>query len=101
MNKLAKEIVKWRIKKGFITPKFKGNKNLLLGKLMLVVTEISEAAESVRLNNFNNFKEELADTFIRLLDICGTSCINIEKEIRKKMEVNKKRPMLHGKVTKL
>ena len=64
---------------------------------MLVVTEISEAAEAVRLQNDANFREELADTFIRLLDITGTMNIDIEKEIVNKMHINEGRPLRHGK----
>ena len=66
-------------------------------KLMLVVTELSEAMEAYRHEDIKNFKEEIADTFIRLCDICGSVNIDIEREIRTKMEVNKKRPYLHGK----
>jgi len=66
-------------------------------KLMLVVTELSEAMEAYRHEDTENFKEEIADTFIRLCDICGSVNIDIEREIRTKMEVNKKRPYLHGK----
>ena len=101
MKKLTKEIVNWRISKGFVTPSFHSDKDLLLGKLMLVVTEIAEMAEAVRKNDLDNFKEEIADTYIRLFDIAGTSKIDVEKEIRKKMKINKMRPHLHGKVTNL
>jgi len=101
MRKLTKEITKWRISKGFLTPHFYGNKDLLLGKLMLVITEISEIAEAVRENNFDNFREELADACIRLFDIAGASGVDVEKEIKKKMKVNSERPFLHGKVTRL
>ena|SRR3990172_9112174 len=65
--------------------------------LMLVVTELSEALEAHRCNNFENFKEEIADTFIRLFDLSDVLCPEIEKEILKKMEYNKTRPKLHGK----
>lgn len=101
MKKLTKEIVEWRVSKGFLTPHFHGDKDLLLGKLMLAVTEISEMAEAVRENNFDNFREELADACIRLFDIAGTSGVDVEKEIKKKMRVNSDRPFLHGKVTRL
>lgn len=101
MKELTKEIVQWRIDKGFITPSFHGDKDLLLGKLMLVVTEISEAAEAVRKDNFDNFKEEIADAFIRLFDISGTSGVDVEVEVRRKMKINKERPYRHGKATKL
>jgi NTP pyrophosphatase (non-canonical NTP hydrolase) len=66
--------------------------------LMLVVTELAEAMESYRLQDNANFKEELADTFIRLFDLCGGLDIDITEEIIKKTEKNKKRPYKHGKI---
>lgn len=66
--------------------------------LMLIVTELAEAMESYRLQEDANFKEELADTFIRLLDLCGGLNVNITEEIIKKTEKNKKRPYKHGKI---
>ena len=66
--------------------------------LMLVVTELAEAMEAHRKQDDANFKEELADTFIRLLDLCGGLGIDIEKEIHQKTLVNKKRPYKHGKI---
>lgn len=65
---------------------------------MLVVTELAEAAEAVRHSDQKNFEEEIADTFIRLLDICGTCKIDIDKAIADKMEYNEGRPIRHGKV---
>ncbi len=66
--------------------------------LMLVVTELSEAMEAYRVEDKENFNEEIADTFIRLFDLCGGLKIDIEKEIRKKMIRNKSRPYKHGKI---
>lgn len=66
--------------------------------LMLIVTELSEAMEAHRLQDKENFNEEIADTFIRLFDLCGGLKINIEKEVKKKMLKNKKRPYKHGKI---
>ena len=66
--------------------------------LMLVVTELAEAMEAHRKQDDENFKEELADTFIRLFDMCGGMGIDIEAEILKKCEKNKLRPYKHGKI---
>lgn len=66
--------------------------------LMLIVTELAEAMEAHRIQDDANFKEELADSFIRLLDLCGGLGIDIEEEISKKSQKNKKRPYKHGKV---
>lgn len=66
--------------------------------LMLIVTELAEAMESHRVQDEANFREEIADTFIRLFDLCGGLKINITDEIVKKTEKNKKRPYKHGKI---
>ncbi len=66
-------------------------------KLMLIVTELAEACEADRHGDTENFHEELADTFIRLCDLCGYLELDIQGEIDKKMKVNAKRPKLHGK----
>lgn len=65
-------------------------------KLALIITEVSEAIESVRKQDFNNFKEELADIIIRTLDLSDILFIDIEKEIDLKMDKNEKRPYKHG-----
>jgi NTP pyrophosphatase (non-canonical NTP hydrolase) len=100
MNKLAKQITEWRKSRGFYTPaslKSQKERDAMLGKLMLVVSEVAEAAKAVRHNDGDNFREEIADTFIRLLDICGAQKINIEKAIADKMKINMTRELLHGK----
>lgn len=66
-------------------------------RLMLIVSEASEALEALRKGDYENFDEEVSDMFIRLGDFCGGEDINIEAEISKKMEKNKERPRLHGK----
>ncbi len=66
--------------------------------LMLIVTELAEAMESYRVQDDANFREELADTFIRLFDLCGGLNIDITQEIIKKTEKNKNRPYKHGKI---
>lgn len=71
-------------------------------KLFLVNCEVSEAGESIRNNNYglekkDTFEDEIADSIIRLLDICGYLDIDIEKQIKWKMKYNSKRKKLHGK----
>lgn len=66
--------------------------------LMLIVTELAEAMEAHRIQDDANFKEEIADSFIRLLDLCGGLGIDIEEEICKKSAKNRNRPYKHGKV---
>ena len=83
----------YRDSKGFITAR-----ENMLEKLMLVVTELAEAAEDVRHAKWDHFEEEIADTVIRLFDIAGSLEFDLEKAIRDKMAVNVKRPFLHGKL---
>ena len=75
--------------------------DVMLGKLMLVVTEVAEAAEAIRHQDQANFNEEIADTIIRLLHISRTCKIDIEGEIERKGAANEKRPVLHGKATSI
>jgi len=87
--------------------------------LMLTVSELAECLEADREDHWtgliintlaNNFdrdefehfvkdsvEDELADTFIRLADICGYYGIDIESHIRAKMAYNETRPTRHGK----
>lgn len=66
--------------------------------LILTIGEISEAVEGLRKGDADNFKEELADVYIRLSDLVGGLEIDIEHEIKKKMDKNKTREKMHGKL---
>ena len=84
-------------------------------KLMLIVSELSEALEHYR--NGNNqqplnvifadltspsrskpdgFAIELADAIIRIGDLCGQLNIDLEEAVRIKMVYNATRPFKHG-----
>jgi NTP pyrophosphatase (non-canonical NTP hydrolase) len=84
-------------------------------KLMLVVSELSEALEELREGHPVHavdycqddiahgqpplgFPIELADAVIRIADLCGALGIDLEAAIRMKHEFNLKRPRKHGKV---
>lgn len=66
--------------------------------LILTIGEISESVEGLRKGDADNFKEELADVYIRLSDLVGGLEIDIETEIKKKMGKNKTREKMHGKL---
>lgn len=67
-------------------------------QIMLIVSELGEAVEALRCNDPENFEEEIADTFIRLFDLCGAKGIrHIEKVIEGKMKVNESRDYRHDK----
>lgn len=92
LGQWAAEIATWRDRKGFET-----SWDNMVEKLFLVISEAVEAGEALRTSNREGFREEIADTFIRLLDICGSVGIDAEAEIAKKMAVNEGRPPKHGK----
>jgi NTP pyrophosphatase (non-canonical NTP hydrolase) len=100
LNVLARKINDWAGGKGFTSPaQLDSPQDLveMMSKLMLVTTEVAEAAEAVRRYDVANFREEIADTMIRLLHICGAMNIDIACELALKMEKNEGRPYLHGK----
>lgn len=45
----------------------------------------------------DTFEDELADAFLRLMDLCGEYDIDIEKHIKLKAAYNETRPPKHGK----
>jgi NTP pyrophosphatase (non-canonical NTP hydrolase) len=117
LNKLRDEIHEYAINKGFWD-----NKRETGTLLMLCVSELAEAMEADRnglyadleliekdKENFIDFKwsfensikdtfeDELADTIIRILDLCGAKGIDIEKHIELKMKYNATREKMHGK----
>ena len=117
LNKLRDEIHEYAINKGFWD-----NQRETGTLLMLCVSELAEAMEADRNGlyadleliekdkedfidfkwSFENsikdtFEDELADTIIRILDICGARGIDIDKHIELKMKYNATRERLHGK----
>lgn len=57
----------------------------------------SHDAFSFEANIKDRFEDEIADTIIRLLDLCGARGIDIEKHINYKLEFNRRRARMHGK----
>lgn len=96
MNQLAADIHDWAISKGFYERSI-CNPSIELEKLLLAVSEITEAQAALRDGDKEHEAEEIADAFIRLLDYAAFRGIDIETEIEKKMETNQMRPYLHGK----
>jgi len=98
LNYIAKEVNEINKSKGWnvLTEDDWNDTYKIPAVLALVTTETSEAVEAFRKNDYENFKEEIADQIIRLLDICGGLKIDIDKEIRNKLEKNKLRSHRHG-----
>lgn len=93
-------------------------------QILLTITELSEAVEYMRKHGIDltldpltdlkmldldkrnkifkdqfkdTFQDEIADTFIRLLDLVGYLDIDIDVWIKAKLEYNRSRPYKHGK----
>ena len=69
---------------------------------MLIVSELGEAVEAHRSGRFglarkDTFEDELADTVIRVFDLCGGLGVDLEKQMEWKMTFNKSRGVRHGK----
>ena len=117
LNKLRDEIHGHAISKGFWD-----NQRETGTLLMLCVSELAEAMEADRKDRYadleliekdkedfidfkwsfensikDTFEDELADTIIRILDLCGAKGIDIEKHIELKMKYNATRERMHGK----
>ena len=79
-----------------------------LESLMLIVSEISEAAEHIRAGTQDYHVQpngkpdglavELADAVIRILDYCAYKDIDLYTAMMTKHEYNKTRPYKHGKL---
>ncbi len=87
------------------------NENRNIGELLaLVHSEISEALEVYRIRAESGLKDiwyredgkpegftvELADTLIRIFDMCAAYELDLENALKTKMEFNKSRPYRHG-----
>jgi NTP pyrophosphatase (non-canonical NTP hydrolase) len=117
IQELAKDIHENALKKGFWEDANIGE------KLMLIVSELSEALEADRKNRYfkkeigavngwvydkdfeehfttdvkDTFQDELADVFIRLLDLSTYLGIDLLGHVIAKNRYNKSRPYKHGK----
>jgi len=121
INELVSEAHYNAVNKGFYDfPETGGNGKNIGELLMLIMSELGEAMEAHRCGKFadreiyerelngyegtsfydnikDTFEDELADTVIRIADLCGYLGIDLEKHIAAKMEYNKTRPYKHGK----
>ena len=102
LNELSGRIRECIEDHGFSKP----NNSNVAEKLMLTVTELSEALEFARDGNFDlffdglkpdGFPAELADAIIRILDMCAAMNIDIAKVLALKMGYNESRPVRHGR----
>jgi len=97
MRYLENKVREINDKNGWVFPKNSWNNELFIAsKLCLLHSEISETLEALRKNNFENFKEELADIFIRLVDLSTGLNIDLGQEILKKLDILSNRSFKHG-----
>jgi NTP pyrophosphatase (non-canonical NTP hydrolase) len=77
-----------------------------LGKIQLVDPMVKSAIDQMHDEEFkehfalmvkDSFQDEMADSIIRILDLCGGLGIDIEWHIAAKMRYNAARARLHGK----
>ena len=85
INETAKEHYAWLETMGW-------NKTNALESLALITSEIGEAVNECRGENpTENFKVELADIILRTFGLAEQHGIDLEAEIKNKMEINFKR----------
>lgn len=58
---------------------------------------ISMCQSAFENNIKDTFEDEIADAFLRLMDLCGEYDIDIENHIKLKAAYNETRPLKHGK----
>lgn len=112
LRNLIAKIGRWRRRKGFTT-----DWSNVGEKLLLIHTEVSEAAEAWRDISADSLtamlhgaqplatdrdpvlglEEELADVFIRLADLADGLGIDLEHRVAVKMAANERRPTRHGR----
>ncbi len=100
INEIAYIVKSWGEDRQFDTPtslKTREERILMNEKLMLVVTEVAEACEALRKLDIDEMEFELADVVIRVLNLAGSLGIDLDKRIADKMEINRGRPIKHGK----
>ncbi len=101
------QIEAWEIAniKGFHEGRTDAGRDDTLVRLMLVVTEVSEAAQGVKRNwgpgfrteeQADEFGEELADAVIRIFDLATCVGVDLQGHIARKMAKNRERPHLYG-----
>jgi len=110
INEMSKQAYATACEKGFRDAGVAESRGIL-GDLMLIVTEVAEAAEEVRNPEFSatrtyyrkkdrkpeGLPAELADIIIRIGDLAGSLGIDLSAAVVEKMKFNKTRPRLHGK----
>jgi NTP pyrophosphatase (non-canonical NTP hydrolase) len=114
LSDLSQQINEWAHSKGWWKTsqlhELAGRCDEIFGKLLMIHSEVTEAAEEVRTNNSDKvlhefwvidgkpegFASELMDILIRTLDMCGELGIDVDYGLQMKMKFNETRPFRHG-----
>jgi NTP pyrophosphatase (non-canonical NTP hydrolase) len=83
MKTLIKQNYDSIVKRGLIN-----NSTTLFEFIDKLYEEVSEFEESLEFDNMDNFKEELADIILVCFNIAQHYKIDIESELKKKIEIN-------------
>jgi NTP pyrophosphatase (non-canonical NTP hydrolase) len=77
-------------------PKDWDNVEHMMATLMLITTEVAEAAEEVRKGDKYAFGVELADVVIRTIGLARGMGLNVDVLVKNKLDKNKERGHRHG-----
>ena len=108
-KKLAAKISKINADKGF-HDNWKNEESQIITKLALIHSEVSEALECVRNGEMTlfskdgkpeGFPSELADIYIRVIDLASLTNTNLPDAVKVKLQYNASRPFNHGRKVKI
>lgn len=98
LQQLAEEIRDINVWNGWnvMQPEQWGDTYKVPAILALIHSEVSEALEAFRHDDSENFKEEMADIVIRVLDCVAAFTDDFDSVVRAKLDVNRQRGYRHG-----
>lgn len=98
LNELAAEINEINRANGWnvLTPEAWADPYHIPAVLALIHSEVSEALEGFRHEDWENVAEEIADVVIRCLDMAGGLGIDLDAEVGAKLDKNRGRGHKHG-----
>ena len=95
----------WEDREAIASAHLKGQHQVMLAALALVVSEVAEAMEAVRKHDpttwadtktKDTFARELAGATLRIMDLAAANCVDLGEAIRAELDANKARGYKHG-----